>query len=116
MITQGKCTEPVGRDVTYVATNNNVMPTTIKTVDRNLIKAFAEARQGDPAMVDQKQDGYNSQPLRFQFKDHDNQGDFDLKPVTWKVFFTQMDNRELALAYEEDGDDPYFYEFVPHNA
>ena len=92
------------------------MATTIKTVDQNIIKAFAQARNGLPAMVDQTLDGYNSQPLRIHFDEVDNQDDFDINPVSWEVFFTQMRNRELAFAYEEDGDDPYFYEFVPANA
>ena len=93
------------------------MPTTIKTIDRNLIQAFASSRNGTPAMVDQVQDGYHSQPLRFHFLEQDNDDDFlDIKPVTWDVFFVEMQNRELALAYEEDGDDPYYYEFVPANA
>ncbi|WP_420459344.1 hypothetical protein [Neolewinella sp.] len=92
------------------------MPKTIKTIDQNLIKAFAEARNGLPAMVDQVEDGYNSQPLRFHFDEVDNTDSFDINPVSWKVFFTEMQNRELALAYEEDGDDPYYYEFVPAHA
>ena len=92
------------------------MPKTIKTVDRNLIQAYAEARDGTPAMVDQVEDGYHSQPLRIHFNGRDTDVTFDLKPVSWDIFFTEMDNRELALTYEEGGDDPYFYEFVPHNA
>ena len=92
------------------------MATTIKTVDQNLIKAFANSRSGLPAMVDQVEDGYNSQPLRIHFDEVDNDDDFDINPVSWEVFFTEMRNRELAFAYEEDGDDPYFYEFVPANA
>jgi hypothetical protein len=92
------------------------MATTIKTIDQNIIKAFAEARNGSPALVDQVEDGYNSQPLRIHFAEQNNEDDFELKPVSWEVFFTEMQNRELALAYEEGGDDPYFYEFVPANA
>ena len=92
------------------------MATTIKTVDQNLIKAFANSRNGLPAMVDQVEDGYNSQPLRIHFDEVDNDDNFDINPVSWEVFFTEMRNRELAFAYEEDGDDPYFYELVPANA
>ncbi|WP_116126610.1 hypothetical protein [Lewinella sp. IMCC34183] len=92
------------------------MATTIKTIDRNLIKSFAESRKGLPAMVDQVADGYNSQPLRIHFDEVDNEDSFDVNPVSWEVFFTEMQNRELALAYEEDGDDLYYYEFVPANS
>ncbi|THH40628.1 hypothetical protein [Neolewinella litorea] len=91
------------------------MATTIKTIDHNLIKAFAKSRNGTPAMVDQVADGYSSQPLRIHFDEHDNEDTFDLNPVSWEVFFAEMRNRELALAFEEDGDDPYYYEFVPAN-
>ena len=92
------------------------MATTVKTVDHNLIKAFAKARNGSPALIDQNVEGYSSQPLRIHFDEKNNEDDFDLQPVSWEAFFVEMKNRELALAYEEDGDDPYFYEFVPANA
>lgn len=68
-------------------------------------------------MIDQVEDGYHSQPLRIYFEEHQQADlEFDLKPVSWEIFFTEMQNRELAFAYEDGGQDPYYYEFVPANA
>ncbi|MGB3547497.1 MAG: hypothetical protein WBA17_11015 [Saprospiraceae bacterium] len=89
------------------------MAATIKTTEEEVIKAWAAARSGVPVLVDQVLDGYHSQPLRIYFEEQTSATDFDLKPVDWKVFFVEMRNRDLAFAYEENGDDNFFYEFVP---
>lgn len=91
------------------------MPSTdiIKTTDHEEIKRWAAAREGVPAVVDQAEEGYNSDPLRIYFERQSTENLFSLKPIDWKTFFTIMDNRRLAFAYRPGGDNEYYYEFVP---
>lgn len=84
----------------------------IKTTDRDVIKQWAEARAGVPAVVDQVEEGYNSDPLRIYFEKQSTENLFALKPIDWETFFTIMDNRGLAFAYRPEGENEYYYEFV----
>jgi hypothetical protein len=88
----------------------------VKTQDREVIKAWANKHGGVPTVVEQKIEGYHAQPLEIYFNQDTTDVTFERKQVTWEVFFTIMNNRNFAMVYEENGDDPHYHEFVQEGA
>lgn len=64
-----------------------------RTRDHEMIRRWAEARGGRPAMVE------GTQILRIDFPEPEP--DAKLKPVSWEDFFRVFDDRGLELLYQE---------------
>ena len=82
-----------------------------KTTDHDAIRAWAEARGGEPAAVaDTLSDGKKGAILRIRFQDED-----DLEAIEWDEFFKISDaNAPAVLLQDEtaDGDQSRFARFV----
>jgi hypothetical protein len=81
------------------------------TTDHDVIRAWAEARNGCPASVEGTgNDGDDAGILRIEFRDDGN-----LEDVDWEPFFRTFDDRGLAFVYQEqttDGSQSRFNKFV----
>ncbi|MBK6265581.1 hypothetical protein JKA74_11080 [Marivirga sp. S37H4] len=84
-----------------------------QTTDRNTIKKWADARDGQPAII-KGTESDNVGVLRIHFpKESDNNEEF--KPIPWDKFFDVFEARELALLYQEkkeNGEQSTFHKFV----
>ena len=82
-----------------------------KTTDHDAIRAWAEARGGEPAAVaDTLSDGKKGAILRIRFQDED-----DLEAIEWDEFFEIFDANDLAVLLQDetaDGDQSRFARFV----
>lgn len=82
------------------------------TTDHDVIRAWAEARNGCPATVERTADeGDDAGILRIEFRDDKS----DLQDVDWEPFFRTFDDRGLAFVYQEqtsDGKQSRFNKFV----
>ena len=82
-----------------------------KTTDHDTIKAWAEARGGEPAAVaDTLSDGKKGAILRIRFQDED-----DLEAIAWDEFFEIFEENELAVLLQDEtaaGDESRFARFV----
>jgi hypothetical protein len=79
-----------------------------KLTDHETIRAWAEARSGEPAKVET---GGEGGILRFKFGATDE----DLMPTTWDEFFAIFDDNNLALLAQEEtasGETSRFTKFV----
>jgi hypothetical protein len=84
------------------------------TTNHDVIRAWAEARGGQPAEVGDTDTG-NGGVLRIEFRDEDNR----LDEVDWDAFFDVFDDRNLAFRYQEktsDGEVSRFNKFVNREA
>jgi hypothetical protein len=81
------------------------------TTDHQVIRAWAEARGGAPAQVeDTGNSSGDAGVLRIEFGDSDQ-----LDEVDWEPFFRTFDDRKLAFVYQErtsDGSISRFNKFV----
>jgi hypothetical protein len=69
------------------------------TTNHDVIREWAEARQGVPAVVEGTEHGDRLGVLRFDFP----QGDSDrLRQVTWDEWFATFDERGLNFIYQEE--------------
>lgn len=82
------------------------------TTDHEVIRVWAEARNGVPASVEGTGDAAeDAGVLRIEFRD--DRG--DLEEVDWEPFFSTFDDRGLAFVYQEhtsDGSVSRFNKFV----
>jgi hypothetical protein len=82
------------------------------TTDREVIRAWAEARGGVPASVEGTGGGdQDAGVLRIEFRD----SDAELDEVDWEPFFRTFDDRGLAFVYQEhtsDGAVSRFNKFI----
>ena len=82
-----------------------------KVTDHEAIKAWAEARNGEPAAVaDTLSDDRKGALLRIKFSDED-----DLEVIDWDEFFDIFDANDLAVLLQdetEDGSQSRFAKFV----
>ena len=82
------------------------------TTDHDVIRAWAEARGGAPAAVDNTGNSSGDTGiLRIEFRDDSG----DLDQVDWEPFFRTFDGRKLAFVYQEhtsDGSTSRFNKFV----
>ena len=82
-----------------------------KTTDHDTIRAWAEARGGEPAAVaDTLSDGKSGALLRIKFQDED-----DLEAIEWDEFFEIFEDSGLAVLLQDetaDGEESRFAKFV----
>lgn len=81
-----------------------------RTTDHDTIKAWVEARDGRPAVVESTWDG-DSGLLRIDFGDKEDA----LKELSWYEFFRVFDENGLTFLYQEetaDGGESRFFKFV----
>lgn len=85
------------------------------TTDHDTIREWAEARNGQPAMVESTEDKDGKGGLiRLQFSDDSDK----LDSVEWEAFFEAFDDSELAMIYQEetsDGEQSNFNKFIDRN-
>jgi hypothetical protein len=81
------------------------------TTDHDVIRKWAEQRDGVPATVEgTERGGEHAGVLRIRFRD-----DEDLDEISWDEFFEKFDEERLAFLYQErtkDGDESRFFKFV----
>lgn len=69
------------------------------TTDKNIIKKWAEARNGWPALIKQASDMTVRNLLRIGFS---NNGEEDLlEKISWEEFFDRFERERLAFLYQE---------------
>jgi hypothetical protein len=84
------------------------------TTNHDVIRAWAEARGGQPAEVGDTENGSGG-VLRIEFRDPDDR----LDEVDWEPFFEVFDDRKLAFLYQEktgDGEVSRFNKFVARDS
>ena len=82
------------------------------TTDHDEIRAWAEARDGQPAAVRASAAGEDGSDLRIDFADG---ADEPLERISWDEFFEAFDERNLAFLYQEEtasGEASRFFELV----
>jgi hypothetical protein len=70
----------------------------VRTIDHQEIRDWAEARGGEPAIV--ADTGGAGGLLRIDFGTEDEA----LEPVSWSEFFRIFDEHDLAFVYEQEPD------------
>jgi hypothetical protein len=85
------------------------------TTDHELIRKWAEARDGAPATVHGT--GSKQEPgiLRLDFEPKDE----ELDRISWEQFFEKFDKESLAFLYEDktaDGKTSRFHKFIQRGA
>ncbi|MFL6164352.1 MAG: hypothetical protein ACJ74U_19295 [Jatrophihabitantaceae bacterium] len=91
-------------DATDQVTRNTKSETTAAsytTTDHEVIRAWAEARNGRPAKVADTEDSSGSGVLRIEFDSSDDR----LDESDWDTFFKVFDDRGLAFVYQEKTSD-----------
>lgn len=86
------------------------------TTNHDEIREWVEERDGQPAYVEDTENGNNG-VLRIDFP---NQGDDDdLDDISWDEFFETFEENDLAFLYQKetsDGDTSYFNKFVSRDS
>jgi hypothetical protein len=97
-------------------TKSQTTASSYTTTDHDVIRAWAEARGGRPAAVEETEGGNDAGLLRLEFPDNPNNDREDrLDEVAWEAFFKTFDDRKLAFVYQEktsDGSTSRFSRFV----
>jgi hypothetical protein len=93
-------------------TQDKTEGTTNRTTDHEVIRAWAEARGGVPAVVAGTPNDSDDESgvLRIEFRDQP-----DLQEVDWDRFFRIFDERQLEFVYQErtsDGQLSRFNKFI----
>ena len=81
------------------------------TTDHDVIRSWAEARGGRPAVVADTEDDSGGGVLRIDFEPAND----DLDEVDWDTFFRTFEDRGLAFRYQDktaDGQTSRFGKFV----
>ncbi len=80
------------------------------TTDHGFIRAWAEARDGRPAVLEGRVSASGQQLLRFDFGTPEP----GLREVAWDEFFAVFEADRLALEYRESGGQiSRFYRLMP---
>ena len=86
------------------------------TENHTIIRKWAEARDGKPAIVKgTDESGKGGGLLRINFPGYAEDG---LEEITWDDFFEIFDNNDLQFLYQEetkDGKESRFFKFVSKN-
>lgn len=88
------------------------MPHTQLTTSHDQIKDWAETRGAEPAEVSETS---NEGPGVLRFKFSDSESNKELRQIPWSDFFDKMDDKHLAMIYQEktrSGDLSRFSKFV----
>ena len=83
------------------------------TTDHDEIKAWVEARGGQPARVKGTENKSGSGVLRIDYPGFS--GEDTLETITWEEFFTSFEDNNLAFLYQEetkDGSESRFSKLV----
>lgn len=83
------------------------------TTDHNVIRKWAEQRQGTPATVKSTGDAEQPGLLRIDFPGYSGEG--RLEPISWDDFFDKFDESGLAFLYQDQlkgGATSRFFKFV----
>ena len=83
------------------------------TTDHNEIRKWAESRGGKPVTVRRTGNADNPGVLRIDFPG--GAGDETFEEITWDEFFEKMDEKGLALLYQDhkaDGSESTFFKLV----
>lgn len=70
------------------------------TTDHGLIKKWAEARHGYPAVIRKITDAGIDLVLSFVFPDIDIEG--NARKLSWDEFFERFDKQRLVFVYDDD--------------
>ena len=84
-----------------------------KTTDHDVIRQWAEERNGTPASVKGTRSGDAVGLLRIDFAE--NGKDDRLEAITWAEFFDKFEEKNLALLYQDvkaDGEQSTFNKFI----
>lgn len=84
-----------------------------QTTDHNVIRNWAEEREGKPAAVKATGNSDDVGLLRIDFPDYGNDG--KLQEISWEEFFDKFDEKKLAFLYQEktkDGKISRFFKLV----
>lgn len=80
------------------------------TTDPDVIRKWAESRNGRPAVVKGTEGGDGEGILRIEFRHGDK-----LEDIEWDEFFETFEDRKLAFLYQDktaDGKQSRFFKFV----
>jgi hypothetical protein len=83
------------------------------TTDHNVIRKWAEERQGTPATVKSTGDAEHPGLLRIDFPGYSGEG--RLEHISWDEFFRKFDESGLAFLYQDKlkgGETSRFFKFV----
>ncbi len=83
------------------------------TIDRNIIRKWAQARHGWPALVKKVTSAGIEMVLSFVFPD--NEPLETVRKISWEEFFEKFDQQHLAFVYQESDRNrelSYYYEFI----
>ncbi len=83
------------------------------TIDHEIIRKWAEERQGHPAEAKDAGGGNEAGILRIDFGEAEP--DLKLEPISWEEFFEKFEERGLAFLYQErttDGKISRFFELI----
>lgn len=75
--------------------------TSNKTQDHEIIKNWAEARNGKPALIET--DGNSGGILKIRFDDDEQ----ELKGISWNEFFDIFDRENLTFLYDPEEDNRF---------
>jgi hypothetical protein len=73
------------------------------TTDHNAIRKWAERHGGKPAAVDRTHRGDDVGIIRIMFPKAPNSEHGNLVEISWEEFFSEFEQRGLALVYDPDG-------------
>ncbi len=80
------------------------------TIDHGFIRAWAEARDGRPALLEGRTTPSGNNMLRFDF----GTPEAGLREIAWDEFFEVFEAEKLALEFRESaGSVSRFYKLVP---
>lgn len=83
-------------------TNDDVQTTT----EHALVRKLIEDREGYPAHLESSEGQGDSGLLQVGLTDEDEgQGGEDLKELSWEQFFEEFEEKDLAFAYREGGEE-----------
>jgi ferritin-like metal-binding protein YciE len=91
--------------------------TTKATIDRDVIRRWAQARRGKPSRVQDTGGGKDPGILRIDFPGYS--GEDTLETIEWEEFFAKFDANGLALVYQEktaDGKKSNFNKLVKRSS
>jgi len=71
------------------------------TTDHETIRRWAESHGGKPAAVDRTHKGDDVGIIRIMFPKAPNSEHGHLVEISWEEFFTEFEERQLALIYDE---------------
>lgn len=84
-----------------------------KTTEHEVIRRWAENRDGEPAAVKATGDSDDPGILRIMFRAGERED--DLEPIPWDEFFRKFEESKLAFLYQDrtkDGELSRFFKFV----